>query len=153
MARLLKGAKSHLAVARSLLLSLPRATLPSRRHFAYLKRILSARELLLIRICGVVILLNVAFLTWHAWTVNTIKRPAVSGVLKEGLIGNVRTLNPILASEKNELDLIALLYSSLFRYDPQGSYSFKNDLVDHYQISDNGRTYTLFLRDNVVFSN
>jgi len=67
-----------------------------------------------------------------------------------GIVGQPFILNPIL-TQANEADteLEALIYNSLFTYDNQGE--LQPSLAQSYDISDDGKTYTVILNKNVLW--
>jgi len=68
----------------------------------------------------------------------------------EGIVGQPLHINPILSASNNaDDDLSQTIYSSLFKYDGQGSLS--NDLVDSYEISDDKTHYTVHLKKGVLW--
>jgi peptide/nickel transport system substrate-binding protein len=75
--------------------------------------------------------------------------PARGGMLTEGVIGSPRFINPVLAISDADRDLTALVYSGLLRASAEGGYL--SDLADHYEVSEDGRTYTFVLRKNATF--
>lgn len=75
--------------------------------------------------------------------------PAPGGSLAEGDVGAPRFINPLLALSEADRDLVALVYSGLLRATPDGT--FIPDLASSYSISEDGRTYTFTLRDDVTF--
>jgi ABC-type transport system substrate-binding protein len=81
---------------------------------------------------------------------NTKLTPAYSGTYTEGTVGQPRFINPIYG-ETNDTDrtLIDLIYSGLMTYDKDGKIT--NDLVKSYQVSDDGKTYTFQLKDNLYW--
>jgi ABC-type transport system substrate-binding protein len=81
---------------------------------------------------------------------NTTLVPAYGGTYIEGVVGQPRFINPIYG-ETNDIDrtLIGLVYSGLMTYDKNGKLA--NDLVKSYQISDNGKTYSFQLKDNLFW--
>ena len=81
---------------------------------------------------------------------NTKTAPAYGGSYTEGVVGQPRFINPIYG-ETNDIDrtLIDLTYSGLMTYDKDGK--IVNDLVKNYQISDDGKIYTLQLKDNLFW--
>jgi len=60
----------------------------------------------------------------------------------EGIIGFPQYINPVIASNDAEMDLIILTFASL-RY----------DLIDDYNVTDLGKTYTIKLKPNLKWSN
>jgi len=75
--------------------------------------------------------------------------PLQGGTLSEGVVGNPRFINPVLAFSEADKNLTALVYSGLVRIDTDGT--IKNDLADSLKISEDGLTYTLHIRDGAVF--
>lgn len=76
--------------------------------------------------------------------------PTYGGSYIEGVVGQPRFINPIYG-ETNDVDrtLIDLIYSGLMSYDKDGNLT--NDLVESYQISEDGRTYTFKLKENLYW--
>ncbi len=78
----------------------------------------------------------------------TAEVPASGGEYSEGVVGEIRYINPIL-SQTNDIDadLVALTFSSLLRTGSQGQ--LENDLAESYEISEDKLTYTFHLRQDV----
>ena len=81
---------------------------------------------------------------------NTKIAPGYGGTYTEGVVGQPRFINPIYG-ETDDVDrsLIDLVYSGLMTYDKDGK--IINDLVKSHQVSDDGKTYTFQLKDNVFW--
>lgn len=77
--------------------------------------------------------------------------PAYGGTISEGVIGNARFVNPLLANSPADLDMVSLVYSGLMRKNPDGTLT--PDLAEKYVRSKNGLTYTFTLKDNIYFHN
>ncbi|MEK7132616.1 MAG: ABC transporter substrate-binding protein [Patescibacteria group bacterium] len=75
--------------------------------------------------------------------------PAKGGSLTEGIVGPPRFINPILDISQADGDLTKLLYSGLTRALPNGT--IVPDLANHYEISEDGTTYTFTLRPDAAF--
>lgn len=75
--------------------------------------------------------------------------PARGGELREGLVGSPRFINPVLAVSDADRDLSALVYQGLLKAAPNGNYT--PDLAERYDISQDGITYTFYLRANATF--
>jgi len=75
--------------------------------------------------------------------------PLHGGSISEGIIGTPRFINPILANSPADLDLVSLIYSGLMRKNPDGTLS--PDLAEKYEMSDNGLTYKVTLKDKIYF--
>ncbi|HET8574742.1 MAG TPA: peptide ABC transporter substrate-binding protein [Candidatus Paceibacterota bacterium] len=84
------------------------------------------------------------------WKVNSAEMmevPVHGGTLSEGMVGIPRFINPVLASSETDRDLTKLVYSGLLTVSPDGTYV--PDLAESYQVSDDGLTYTVKLKDNL----
>lgn len=78
-----------------------------------------------------------------------IEVPRFGGVLKEGVIGTPRFINPILSISETDRDLSSLVYSGLMRITPDGK--LIPDLALDYTISEDGREYVFTIRGDAVF--
>lgn len=124
------------------------AHLPDRRQWARFSDVLGSREKKIIPL--LVILAIVSGVVWQqaSWRDSTVAAPAAGGIWNEGLIGEPRYLNPILAQTNDvDRDMTQLLFSSLLRHDAQGN--IVPDLASSYEISEDGKTYTFTLRENL----
>jgi peptide/nickel transport system substrate-binding protein len=73
--------------------------------------------------------------------------PTSGGKYIEGLIGSPKYINPLYAQASDvDSDLAYLVYSSLFDRAMYGK--LKNDLAKNYSISDDGKIYTIEIRDD-----
>jgi ABC-type transport system substrate-binding protein len=81
---------------------------------------------------------------------NTKLVPTYGGTYIEGVVGQPRFINPIYG-ETNDVDrtLIDLIYSGLMSYDKDGK--LVNDLIESYQISENGKIYTFQLKEDIYW--
>lgn len=68
------------------------------------------------------------------------------GVYVEGMIGNISTLNPLLAASEPEQAVSRLLFSSLYNYDVTGA--LHTDLAESMTVKDD-KVYTIKLRNAV----
>lgn len=73
--------------------------------------------------------------------------PAAGGVYREGSVGIVKAINPILPQNQASTDVGRLIFSGLTRLNPNGV--IEADLAENWQISDDGKTYTFHLRPGV----
>jgi len=68
----------------------------------------------------------------------------------EGIVGQPTHINPIISASNNaDDDLSQIIFSSLFKYDSQGSIT--NDLADSYEISDDKTQYSIHLKKGVLW--
>ncbi len=75
--------------------------------------------------------------------------PIQGGTLTEGVVGNPRFINPVLALSEADKNLTSLIYSGLVRISPNGE--VVNDLAESIEISDNKLVYTVTLSKNAKF--
>lgn len=75
--------------------------------------------------------------------------PDHGGTVTEGIVGVPRFVNPVLAISDADRDLVSLVFSGLLRATPEGR--LVGDLSDNYEISEDGRTYTFTLKEDVFF--
>ncbi len=93
-----------------------------------------------------------AFLFWVSagYLAMTKPVPDFGGQYIEGVVAQPRYINPILSQTSDaDADLVELLYAGLFRYDRTGK--VEKYIASDYQVSEDGRTYTVFLRPGVRF--
>ncbi len=82
---------------------------------------------------------------YYHWTVAV---PIRGGDYSEGIVGQPMYVNPILAQGNDaDQDLCALVFSGLFKYDPDGK--LVPDLADAYETSGDKLTYTVHLKPGV----
>jgi len=80
----------------------------------------------------------------------TTLEPQKGGTLRFGIIGRPSYINPVLAQSNDyDKDLIKLIYDGLYSIDGQGQ--LITDLAEKTEISEDGRTYIVFLKDNVFW--
>jgi peptide/nickel transport system substrate-binding protein len=79
----------------------------------------------------------------------TTEIPKEGGEIIEGLLGNPRFVNPVLATSDTDRDLTTLLYSGLIKINAQGQ--IIPDLAESYSISEDGLTYYFKIKENAVF--
>lgn len=76
--------------------------------------------------------------------------PQHGGSYTEALIGAPQAINPLYAQTNDvDQDLVSLVYSSLFRLDPSGGLA--PDLVESYELSEDQKTYTFHIRQDVTW--
>lgn len=79
----------------------------------------------------------------------TIEVPRQGGILREGVVGTPRFINPLLAISDADRDLSSLVYSGLLRATPEGSLT--PDLAESYAISEDGLMYSVVLKEGLTF--
>lgn len=94
------------------------------------------------------------FLVWLQFAVlqNTYSTTATEpgGTYAEGVVGEIGSVNPLYTSGPAEQSLSRLMFSSLFDYDNEGY--LRSDLATGYDVGDEGKTYTVTLREDAFWS-
>lgn len=80
---------------------------------------------------------------------NSVEVPAEGGVYTEGLVGKVGNLNPLLTRSSADRDISNLIFAGLTRFNPKTG-QIEDDLATH-KLSDNKRTYTFRLKENIFW--
>lgn len=127
-----------------------RRGLPTLKQWAALPRLLSRGERIALVASVAVFALSAAWLS--AWYVSThrVEIPTVGGEYVEALVGEPQFVNPLYASASDvDADLARLTYSGLLAFDPHDG--LVNDLAEQVEISEDGKTYTVTLRDDARF--
>ncbi|MEX2013749.1 MAG: ABC transporter substrate-binding protein [Parcubacteria group bacterium] len=88
-------------------------------------------------------------LAWKVGNAYLIEVPREGGTLTEGVVGNPRFINPVLAISEADKNLAALVYSGLVRVTANDE--IENDLAEEVSISENRRVYTVRLHENARF--
>lgn len=121
---------------------------PSPSQFKHFGSILSKKEKILLYLA--IFILVGALVAWaiNYYISSTEKRPHVGGEYTEGVVGQPLHVNPIL-SGVNETDetLCKLVFSSLLSHDKEGF--LVNDLAEKYELSEDKKTYTFYIKQNV----
>lgn len=87
--------------------------------------------------------------TYYLWT--TQKVPQEGGFITETILGQPQSLNPVLASLNDaDRDISEIIYSGLLKYNNNGV--LKGDLAEKYEISPDGKVYTFYLKENLLWS-
>lgn len=112
------------------------ANLSLRERFLFLASLI----ILIIGIFGGLVALSYKFTTVV---------PLFGGTYREGIIGSPRFINPVLANSDADRDVATLVYSGLLRVDETGA--MIPDLAESWEISPDGRTYTVTLKQKLAF--
>ncbi len=142
-----KDGQKQTELDKKLVYSLAKSRIPNLTQLKYIKRFLSPRERWILRVSFTVLFLSAAVLAADFYTTNLKEVPITGGTYVEGLIGSPKYINPLYASVSDvDRDLSSLVYSSLFKRDANGK--LKNDLAVSYDVSEDGKTYTIKIKDN-----
>ncbi len=126
---------------------------PSRlrlRQLRHLPKVLQPFERRWLAALALLAAASAAVLVGNFYVRNFPLAPVTGGEYTEGLVGSPRYLNPLLAQTNDvDADLTSLIFSGLLRYD--ASLRLTPDLAEQNTVSDDGKTYTLTLRNDAVF--
>ncbi len=116
-----------------------------------LPKVLSTRERYMIGVLLAVMIgavISLPFTIYHHFTTAL---AANGGTLTEGIVGQPRHINPLLAQTNDpDRDLSELVYSSLLKYNSEGK--LVPDLAKSYEVSPDGLNYTIYLKSNAIWS-
>jgi len=117
------------------------------KHF---KRFLNKTERMIYRVCLFVLTIGIVWFGYSLFTHHTTEVAAQGGDYVEGTVGAPALINPLFASlSEVDKDLSRLVYSGLMKVNEQGN--LVPDLAENYTLSEDKRTYTFFLKKNVVW--
>jgi peptide/nickel transport system substrate-binding protein len=118
---------------------------PSKKQFKYLPKILSKKERNVVAVLALIIIGSIIYIPLSLYFNKTTPVASSGGTYSEGIIGEPRHINPALATNDADRDLVRLIYSSLTKYDNQGN--IIGDLAESFDVSEDGLTYTFVLKD------
>lgn len=124
--------------------------LPSFSQWKQVFKVLKKNEQISLLVFFAVALISFSLLAGTLYFNNTKPAPANGGIYTEGMVGQVRFINP-LYGETNDIDrtLLGLVFSGLMTYDSEGN--LIEDLAQDYTISDNGKVYEFTLKNNLFW--
>jgi len=107
-----------------------------------------SRPQVLLTLLGIIVL--VAGVAYISYQVATVEVPVAGGTYVEGVAGNPRAINPILAhSNPVDQSIAAMVFSGLVRAETNGI--IVPDLAESWEISPDETIYTFYLRRDVVW--
>ncbi len=123
---------------------------PKFSQWKQLLKVIRGTERVFFLVFTALIILSAWYFAINFYINATEPAPAYGGLYTEGVVGQPRFINPIYG-ETNDIDrtLIDLIYSGLMGYDKDGNIT--NDLAESYQVSDDGKTYSFYLKDNLYW--
>ena len=128
----------------------PEGKWPIRRQWIQLLKILPVRERWLARGLILIVIVSTCLLLNNYYLSHSQIQPEMGGQYREGILGQPHYINPVLSQTNDaDRDLVQLIYSSLFKYDGQNN--LIPDLAESYTIEDEGLTYYISLKKNVLW--
>lgn len=133
----------------TLLRNMKRRKIPSLGQVIRIRKILSAKEFILLILSITLFVISAAWLFSDAAKKYRIEIPRVAGEYTEGVVGSPYLLNPIFSVDDVDVDIVKLVYSGLLRYD--NTQRLVPDLAAKYEVSEDKTEYTFYLRQDVVW--
>jgi len=123
--------------------------LPARKQLRYLPRFLTAKEVKLIQLLIFIIVIAAAFLGTRAYLYASVLIPDDGGEYIEGFVGGPKLINPLYTRTNDiDKDIANLVFSSLIKQTDQ---SVSNDLAARYEIAEDKKIYTFYLKQNIFW--
>src|SRR3989344_596272 len=130
-------------------LFLRRFSLPKERSIRGILRSFTMAEKAIFYFFTTIFIVSCLTLLWKVSNAYLVEIPTLGGTLTEGVVGNPRFINPVLAISEADKNLVALIYSGLVRITPEGE--IENDLADEIIISEDRRTYMVHIKEKTRF--
>jgi len=142
----------HSQADRNLVYSLSPKIVPNLKQLKYLPKIVSFKENIWLKVSFFFIFLCLVFFGVRFYNSHLKISPVFGGQYIEALVGAPKYINPLYNYKRDvDNDLSSLIFSSLFKRDAKGS--LINDLIESWSISDDGKSYTFIVRNDVSFHN
>ena len=123
---------------------------PTLRQWRLVGRVLTATERRVIRIAFYALFAGVLLIFCRWAMMHAALVPASGGEYREGIVGTVRAVNPILAGGNDvDEDIVRLVFNGLYRRNADAQLVL--DLARSVDISADGKTYTFTLRSDAKF--
>lgn len=110
---------------------------------------LAPKERIWLVFFAAIILFSISFLINNLYRNQTKIAPTEGGIYIEALPESPHNLNPILSTNDADRDLSRLIFSSLLKYNENGD--LIPDLAANYRVSKDGKTYTIKLKEKVLW--
>lgn len=137
---------------KKLVFSLAKSRWPSFKQLKYVKKYLNPAERLTIGACLVIILFSSVFLAARFYKTHLRIIPVAGGDYIEGAVGSIKYINPLYSGSSDlDSDIAELVYSSLLKRNANAE--LVNDLAEAYEVSQDGKVYTIKIRSDAVWHN
>lgn len=114
--------------------------------------LMGRREKIVLLTMSSIALVSGLFVMGRLYATYTVVVPAEGGSYQEGIIGQPRFINPLLATSDTDQSIIKLVFSGLYKFDSAGN--VVPDLAESFPtISDDGLEYTVKLKPNEQWHN
>lgn len=123
---------------------------PSRQQLKYFPDLLSPTEDWVIRLAAILLLASLIVIGVRGYQQHVVRLPRPGGSYSEALVGSPKFINPVLAYANDvDLDLTQLIFRGLYQTNENGE--VVPALADHTEVSEDGKTYVITLRQNSVW--
>ncbi|MFH0739786.1 MAG: ABC transporter substrate-binding protein [bacterium] len=123
---------------------------PSKKQWKKFFSVLSKKEKALFFVFVFSLICSGVILVLNFYFKNTEISPAMGGSYTEGVIGQPKIINPLYLSNQDvDRDMVEVIFSGLMKYDENGQ--IVKDLIQDYSIKDQGKTYEITLRDDLLW--
>ncbi len=123
---------------------------PRWQQLRFLHRLLSPKERKIFFLCAIVFLISASIGLVSVLRPRFVLVPTVGGSMTEALVGTPKFINPLYAPQNDvDRDLVALIYSGLFRTDDQ--LIPQPDLAERYRWIEDRRALEMTLRKDARF--
>ncbi len=120
------------------------------KQVKYIPKFLSPVEKITIKISILVIIISLSLMAYLFIKDNITTKPTYGGTYAEIIVGAPQYINPIYASANEaDRDLTKLLFAGLLKFDE--NHKLINDLAKEWFLSEDKKTYTFILRDDVYW--
>lgn len=131
------------------MLLLKRFSMPRERLIRRILRSFTIAEKAILYFFVTIFIISGATLLWQVNKAYLVEVPTSGGTLIEGVVGNPRFINPVLALSEADKNLTSIIYSGLVRITSDGK--IENDLAEAVEISDDMKVYTVRISPNARF--
>jgi len=111
--------------------------------------ILTPKERKIFQVAAFLVIASVIFISIKWYFSATISVAKNGGDLKEGIVGQPTSLNPILSQNDIDKDLNSLVFNGLLKSDGNGG--LINDLAESVEKSEDGKKWIVRLRQNILW--
>lgn len=122
---------------------------PTLKQMKYLNEVLSSQEKRNIKILSSIFCISLLILAVRFYFSNSKNVPASGGSYTEGLIGEPKFINPLLAVDDIDISLTRLVYSGLLKYDKD--LNLVADLVENFSLAAEQKEYNFCLKKNAFW--
>lgn len=122
---------------------------PTWKQLKYLNQVFSPREKKIVRCLTITIIVCLLLLLTHLYFTNSEIVPKIGGKYTEGLVGQPKFINPILATDEVDLTLTNLVFSGLLKFDQ--NLELQPDLVEELSPETEDKERTFCLKKNVFW--